>query len=242
MLHFARQSSECWPSPRCSGGSGDCRSRTRPNHLAGSADLNSVVRAEGKAARALRRLALDRAVAPSRKSFTDRLVEMEAARQVAGAQPAADAAEDARQRPTPINAPADPLRKPTRPRDDELANRPGPDQAARPPAQHQTRRGRSCGAGIISALTFLSGLRWIDDNSRPIFGVNTIGFDQSSKMQKKPSCKFQNTLPLTPARRRLDRAGAQAGLRKRVGDLELIAPGDGPPKVQGRGSPGSTAE
>jgi hypothetical protein len=32
---------------------------------------------------------------------------MEAARQVAGAQPAADAAEDARQRPTPINAPAD---------------------------------------------------------------------------------------------------------------------------------------
>jgi len=157
---------------------------TRPNHLAGSADLNSVVRAEGTAARALRRLGLDRAVAPPRKSFTDRLVEMEAARQVAGAQPAADAAEDARQRPTPINAPADPLRKPTRPRDDDLANRPGPDQAARPPAQHQTRRGRSCGAGIISALTFPSGLRWIDDNSRPIFGVNTIGFDQSSKMQK----------------------------------------------------------
>jgi hypothetical protein len=75
-------------------------------------------------------------------------------------------------------------------------------------------------------------------------GVNTIGLDQRSKMKKEPSCKFQNAVPLTPACRRLDRAGAQAGLRKRVGDFEPIdsVQRRRPSDSAGSRSPGSTAE
>jgi hypothetical protein len=65
---------------------------TRAVHLAGKGDLDSVVRSEGTAARALRRLGLDRAVAPPKKSFAEKLEEMEATRKAAEAAPAADAA------------------------------------------------------------------------------------------------------------------------------------------------------
>jgi hypothetical protein len=76
---------------------------TRASHIAGKAELDAVVRAEGMAARALRRLGLNRAAPPApRKSFAEKLAEMEAARQAAEGATAAEAAEGVYLRDNPL--------------------------------------------------------------------------------------------------------------------------------------------
>jgi hypothetical protein len=68
----------------------------RRDHLAGKVDINSVVRAEGTAARALRRIGMNKIVPPPRKSYIEKLQEQEAVRQAAEARAVTDVAEGAK--------------------------------------------------------------------------------------------------------------------------------------------------
>ena len=63
----------------------------RAHHIAGKGDLTLVVRAEGTAARALRRIGMNKIVPTPRKSFIESLQEQEAARQATEACVEADA-------------------------------------------------------------------------------------------------------------------------------------------------------
>lgn len=65
----------------------------RRDCIAGKIDLNQVIRAEGAANRALKRLGLAKPAAPARKSFAERMREAEATRKAAEGHTAADAAE-----------------------------------------------------------------------------------------------------------------------------------------------------
>jgi hypothetical protein len=67
----------------------------RGDLIAGKGDLALVVRAEGTAARALRRIGMNKITPPPRKSFMEKMQEQEAARQAAEARPVAIAAEGA---------------------------------------------------------------------------------------------------------------------------------------------------
>ncbi|GAA0024113.1 hypothetical protein BDS110ZK23_20570 [Bradyrhizobium diazoefficiens] len=67
----------------------------RRDHLEGKLVLSEVVRAEGMAARALRRVGLNKPVPPPRKSLMEKLTEQEAARKATEGRPAADAAKGA---------------------------------------------------------------------------------------------------------------------------------------------------
>jgi hypothetical protein len=52
----------------------------RRDHIAGKVDLNSVIRAEGAANRALKRLGLAKPATAPRKTFTEKMMEAEAAK------------------------------------------------------------------------------------------------------------------------------------------------------------------
>jgi hypothetical protein len=72
----------------------------RADHIAGKGDLTLVVRAEGTAARALRRIGMNKIVPPPRESFIEKLVAREAAqaRTEANATESADVAAGANKR------------------------------------------------------------------------------------------------------------------------------------------------
>lgn len=67
----------------------------RRDHLDGKLVLSEVVRAEGMAARALRRVGLNKPLPPARKTLIEKLTEQEAARRAAEARASADAAKGA---------------------------------------------------------------------------------------------------------------------------------------------------
>lgn len=64
----------------------------RRDCIAGKTDINQVIRAEGAANRALKRLGLAKPALPPRKSLIEKLTEQEAVRKAAEARTAADAA------------------------------------------------------------------------------------------------------------------------------------------------------
>jgi hypothetical protein len=67
----------------------------RGDLIAGKGDLALVVRAEGTAARSLRRIGMNKIIAPPRKSFVESLQEQEATRLATEGRPAGDALEGA---------------------------------------------------------------------------------------------------------------------------------------------------
>jgi hypothetical protein len=83
----------------------------RGDLIAGKGDLALVVRAEGTAARSLRRIGMNKIIAPPRKSFVESLQEQEATRLATEGRPAGDALEGVIQRQPRISAPASLARK-----------------------------------------------------------------------------------------------------------------------------------
>lgn len=67
--------------------------KTRADHIAGKIVLNEVIRAEGAANRALKRLGLARPTPPKRKTFAEKMAEIEASQRAAEARTAADGVE-----------------------------------------------------------------------------------------------------------------------------------------------------